>query len=39
MTAAFRDGGWDASAIGEVWPTAMAPYQQDRGIPAPGGPR
>jgi NAD(P)-dependent dehydrogenase (short-subunit alcohol dehydrogenase family) len=39
IAAAFRDGGWDASAIGEVWPTALAPHAQTSGVPAPGGPR
>jgi len=38
IAAAFRDGGWGADAIADVWPTALAPHEQTSGIPAPGGP-
>ncbi|MFP5346682.1 MAG: SDR family oxidoreductase [Actinomycetes bacterium] len=36
---AYRDGGWTADAIAEVWPVAMAPFQQTVGETLPQPPK
>jgi len=35
VTAAIREGGWDAGAIAAVWPTSLGRAAQQVGIPAP----
>ena len=38
--SAYADGGWDADAIAEVWPTVFEPHRQSVGemLPEPGAP-
>jgi len=35
VVSAYRDGGWSADAIAEVWPHTLGPVAQQVGIPAP----
>ncbi len=37
VVAAYRDGGWTADAIAEVWPTSLGARPQTYGIPFLGG--
>jgi NAD(P)-dependent dehydrogenase (short-subunit alcohol dehydrogenase family) len=38
ITAAFRDGGWDAAAIADAWPATLGQHAQTVGVPLPGAP-
>jgi NAD(P)-dependent dehydrogenase (short-subunit alcohol dehydrogenase family) len=38
VAVAYRAGGWDADAIGEVWSTTLGRASQTVGIPAPNVP-
>jgi NAD(P)-dependent dehydrogenase (short-subunit alcohol dehydrogenase family) len=39
VVAAFADGGWNADALAETWPTALAPYAQTVGEQLPQPPK
>ncbi len=38
VVATYRDGGWDADAIAEVWPSIFAPTEQSVGERLPEQP-